>query len=46
MKNFSFDFYNAANLKAYNLNDTMRYQLSILDTVIKLLMILKKAKVI
>lgn len=31
MKNFTFDFYNAANLKAYNLNDTMRYQLSILD---------------
>lgn len=31
MKNYSFDFYNAANLKAYNLNDTMRYQLSILD---------------
>ena len=31
MKNYSFDFYNTANLKAYNLNDTMRYQLSILD---------------
>lgn len=31
MKNYSFDFYNAANLKAYNLNQTMRYQLSILD---------------
>lgn len=31
MKNFSFDFYNSANLKAYNLNDTMRYQLAILD---------------
>ena len=31
MKNFTFDFYNAANLKAYNLNDTMRYQLAILD---------------
>ena len=31
MKNYSFDFYNAANLKAYNLNDTMRYQLAILD---------------
>lgn len=31
MKNFTFDFYNASNLKAYNLNDTMRYQLSILD---------------
>lgn len=31
MKTYSFDFYNAANLKAYNLNQTMRYQLSILD---------------
>lgn len=31
MKNFTFDFYNSANLKAYNLNDTMRDQLSILD---------------
>lgn len=31
MKNYVFDFYNSANLKAYNLNDTMRYQLSILD---------------
>lgn len=31
MKNYTFDFYNAANLKAYNLNDTMRYQLAILD---------------
>lgn len=31
MKTYSFDFYNTANLKAYNLNDTMRYQLSILD---------------
>lgn len=31
MKNYSFDFYNSANLKAYNLNDTMKYQLSILD---------------
>ena len=31
MKNFTFDFYNTTNLKAYNLNDTMRYQLAILD---------------
>ena len=31
MKNYNFDFYNSANLKAYNLNDTMRYQLAILD---------------
>ena len=31
MKKYSFDFYNAGNLKAYNLNEKMRYQLSILD---------------
>ena len=31
MKNYTFDFYNSASLKAYNLNDTMRFQLSILD---------------
>ena len=31
MKTYSFDFYNAGNLKAYNLNQTMRYQLGILD---------------
>lgn len=31
MKSYSFDFYNAGNLKAYNLNQTMRYQLGILD---------------
>lgn len=31
MKNYSFDFYNAANIQAYNLNQTMKYQLSILD---------------
>ncbi len=31
MKSYTFDFYNASNLKAYNLNDTMRYQLAILD---------------
>lgn len=31
MKKYTFDFYNSANLKAYNLNDTMRYQLAILD---------------
>lgn len=31
MRNFTFDFYNTANLKAYNLNDTMRYQLAILN---------------
>ena len=33
MKKYSFDFYNSANLKAYNLNDTMRYQLAILDNM-------------
>ena len=31
MKSYSFDFYNSASLKAYNLNETMRYQLAILD---------------
>lgn len=31
MKNYTFDFYNSTSLKSYNLNDTMRFQLSILD---------------
>lgn len=31
MKNYTFDFYNSASLKAYNLTDTMRFQLSILN---------------
>ena len=31
MKSYSFDFYNSSSLKAYNLNDTMRYQLAILN---------------
>ena len=31
MKNYTFDFYNSASLKSYNLNDTMRFQLSILN---------------
>ena len=31
MKKYTFDFYNSASLKAYNLNDTMKYQLSILN---------------
>lgn len=31
MKNFTFDFYNSSNLRAYNLNDTMREQLAILN---------------
>ena len=31
MKTYTFDFYNSANLKAYNLNDTMRYQLALLN---------------
>lgn len=33
MKNYSFDFYNSANLKAYNLNQKMKYQLAILDNM-------------
>lgn len=35
MKNYTFDFYNSASLKSYNLNDTMRFQLSILDRMDK-----------
>ena len=31
MKDYTFDFYNSASLKSYNLNDSMRFQLSILD---------------
>jgi len=31
--NESFDFYNRTSLKSYNLNETMRYQLSRLDTL-------------
>lgn len=31
MKKYTFDFYNSASLKSYNLTDTMSYQLSILD---------------
>ncbi len=31
MKNYTFDFYNSANLNSYNLTDTMKFQLSILD---------------
>ena len=31
MKNYTFDFYNSASLKSYNLTDTMRFQLSILN---------------
>lgn len=33
MKQYTFDFYNSTNLKAYNLNQTMRYQLAILDNM-------------
>ena len=29
----TFDFYDRTNLKAYNLNKTMRYQLNMLDTL-------------
>lgn len=31
MKSYTFDFYNSASLRAYNLSDTMAYQLSILN---------------
>lgn len=31
MKKYTFDFYNSASLKSYNLTDTMSYQLSILN---------------
>lgn len=33
MKDFKLDFYNATNLKSYNLDESMRYQLAILDTL-------------
>lgn len=33
MKNYNFDFYNSASLKSYNLNDTMRYQLSVINSL-------------
>jgi len=33
MKVQLFDFYNSANLKAYNLNEIMRYQLASLDNM-------------
>ena len=33
MKNYTFDFYNSASLRAYNLTDIMRHQLSILDNM-------------
>ena len=31
MKNEKFDFYNSTSIKSYNLNDTIRYQLKMLD---------------
>ena len=31
--NEEFDFYSKTSLKSYNLNETMRYQLSRLDTL-------------
>ncbi len=31
--NFEFDFYDKTNLKAYNLNENMRYQLNMLDNL-------------
>ena len=33
MKNYTFDFYNSASLRSYNLTDIMRHQLSILDNM-------------
>ena len=33
MKNYSFDFYNSASLRSYNLNDTMKYQLSVINSL-------------
>ena len=31
MKNYKFDFYSSTNLKSYNLDSIMKYQLSMLD---------------
>lgn len=31
--NYEFDFYDKTNLKSYNLNETMRYQLNMLDSL-------------
>lgn len=33
MKDFKVDFYDSTNLKSYNLNDSMKYQLAILDSL-------------
>ena len=33
MKDFKLDFYDATNLKSYNLDESMRYQLAILGTL-------------
>ena len=33
MKEFKMDFYNPTNLKSYNLDDSMRYQLTMLDSL-------------
>lgn len=33
MKEFKMDFYDSTNLKSYNLNDSMRYQLAMLDSL-------------
>lgn len=33
MKEYRFDFYNPTNLKSYDLDDSMRYQLSMLDNL-------------
>jgi len=33
MKEFKMDFYSSTNLKSYNLNESMRYQLAVLDSL-------------
>lgn len=33
MKNYSFNFYNSESIKSYNLNESIRYQLSMLDSL-------------
>ncbi len=33
MKNFTFNFYNNDNIKSYNLGESIRYQLGILDSL-------------
>ena len=33
MKEFKMDFYSTTNLKSYDLNESMRYQLAMLDSL-------------